>query len=207
MTDETYDLIYKLVIIGDSGVGKTGIMNRYLHSTFNEHSKSTIGVEFGTKKTIIDNSVIRAQIWDTAGQEKYKSITSAYYKGAKAAIIVYDITNKLSFDNIDKWIGDIKANADKNIILLICGNKSDLGEKRVISLDEALAKSSNNNLIFFETSAKTGYNIDEVFEFISASVYKEYKQMINEENEDTINIDKNVNVLNDNKNKDKKTCC
>lgn len=207
MSDETYDLIYKLVIIGDSGVGKTGIMNRYLHNTFNEHSKSTIGVEFGTKKTTIDNSVIRAQIWDTAGQEKYKSITSAYYKGAKAAVIVYDITNKLSFSNIDKWIGDIKANADKNIILLICGNKCDLGDKRVIGLDEALEKSSNNNLILFETSAKTGYNIDEVFDLISASVYKEYKQMINEEKEDTISIDKNVNILNDNKDKVKKTCC
>ncbi len=207
MDDETYDLIYKLVIIGDSGVGKTGIMNRYLHNNFNEHSKSTIGVEFGTKKSIIDNSVIRAQIWDTAGQEKYKSITSAYYKGAKAAIIVYDITNRLSFDNIDKWISEIKANADKNIILVICGNKCDLSDKRVISLDESLDKSSNNNLILFETSAKTGYNIDQAFDVISASVYKEYKQMIDEENKDTISIDKNIDILNDKEKKEKKTCC
>ena len=117
-TDE-YDYLFKLIIVGDSNVGKTNIMSKYIKDQFNINSKSTIGVEFGTKILTIDNKKIKAQIWDTAGQERYKSITSAYYKGAKGAFIVYDITNKFSFDSVDKWVQDLNSYGDKNLTLLL----------------------------------------------------------------------------------------
>ena len=104
MENKEYDLLFKLILIGDSYVGKSNILLKYLKNQFNENSKTTIGVEFGTKNIIINNKRIKIQIWDTAGQERYRSITSAYYKGAKGALIVYDITRKNTFDNIDKWI-------------------------------------------------------------------------------------------------------
>ena len=108
MENKEYDLLFKLILIRDSCVGKSNILLKYLKNQFNDNSKATIGVEFGTKNIIINNKRIKIQIWDTAGQERYRSITSAYYKGAKGALIVYDITRKNIFDNIDKWITDLK---------------------------------------------------------------------------------------------------
>lgn len=188
MEDEGYGLIYKLLIIGDAGVGKTGIMNRYIYNNFNHQSKPTMGVEFGTKKTKINNIIIRAQIWDTAGQEKYRSITSAYYRGAKAAIVVYDITNKESFDNVEKWISEIKATGDKKMFIVICGNKVDLEEQREVSIEKAKEKSANNNLMLIETSAKTNENIDQVFDIISNFIYNDYKDNIEIEREEVIDV-------------------
>ena len=130
MEKESYDLLFKLILIGDSCVGKSNILLKYLKNEFDPNSRATVGVEFGTKNIIINNKKIKIQIWDTAGQERYRSITSAYYKGAKGALIVYDITRKCTFDNIDKWISDLKLNGDKNICIVILGNKSDLDDKR-----------------------------------------------------------------------------
>ena len=114
LADE-YDYLFKLIIVGDTNVGKTNIMSKYIRDQFNFNSKSTIGVEFGTKIITIENKKIKAQIWDTAGQERYKSITSAYYKGAKGALIVYDITNKFTFESVDKWVQDLNSYGDKNL--------------------------------------------------------------------------------------------
>ena len=112
MEEEEYSLLFKIILIGDANVGKTNILSRYISDTFLETSKSTVGVELATKVEQYNNKKIKIQIWDTAGQERYKSITSTYYKGAKGAFIVYDITRKSTFDNIDKWIGDLKNNGD-----------------------------------------------------------------------------------------------
>ncbi len=204
MEEESYDIIYKLLIIGDAGVGKTGIMNRYIYNNFNSQSKPTMGVEFGTKKTKINNTIIRAQIWDTAGQEKYRSITSAYYRGAKAAIVVYDVTNKDSFNNIEKWINEIKATGDKDMIIVICGNKIDLDEQRIVSMEEAKEKAANNKLILIETSAKTNENIDKVFDNISNFIYNDYidNKDINIDKEDIIDVT-HIDIIE----KDKKKCC
>ena len=112
-----YNLIFKIVLIGDSNVGKTNILSKYLQNEFNPDSKATVGVEFGSKTININNNVIKAQIWDTAGTEKYRSITNAYYKGAKGAFVVYDISRKTSFNNIDKWLFDLKIMEMKILIL------------------------------------------------------------------------------------------
>ena len=114
-----YNLIFKIVLIGDSNVGKTNILSKYLQNEFNPDSKATVGVEFGSKTFNINDNVIKAQIWDTAGTEKYRSITNAYYKGAKGAFVVYDISRKTSFNNIDKWLFDLKNNVYENINIVL----------------------------------------------------------------------------------------
>lgn len=152
MTEEYYDLIFKMVIIGDSGVGKSNLFSRYMHNTFNLSSKTTIGVEFGAKKLHIQGRSVKAQIWDTAGQERYKSITSAYYKGAKGALLVFDLTSQESFDAIDKWLSDVKNEGDPQIIIILIGNKSDLIEDRQVKHEVARAKAENlgkQNMIKF----------------------------------------------------------
>jgi len=136
MSDEDVDMIFKVVLVGDSGVGKSNILSRYLTDEFNLDSKSTVGVEFGAKKIKVNNMTIKAQIWDTAGQERYKSITNAYYKGAKGALLVYDITNKESFTNTTKWISELKLNGDKDVTIILIGNKCDLEDKREVPKEE-----------------------------------------------------------------------
>ena len=118
MSDEEYDDIFKVVLIGDSGVGKTNILSRYVRDEFSIETKSTVGVEFGSKIVKVNNKTIKVQIWDTAGQERYKSITTAYYKGAKGAFVVYDISKKDSFTNVDKWIGELKTHGDAEVCVL-----------------------------------------------------------------------------------------
>ena len=127
--EENYEVMFKVVLIGDMKVGKTNIVSRYIKNEFNKDSMSTIGVEFGSKELVIEGHNVKVQIWDTAGQEKYKSITNAYYKGAKGAFVVYDITNKNSFDNADNWLNNLRASADKKCSIILIGNKSDLENK------------------------------------------------------------------------------
>ena len=128
-SDDNYDMIFKLVLIGDSFVGKTNIMSKYLKNEFHEDSKATVGVEFGSKKFVIDKVNIKAQIWDTAGQERYKSITNAYYKGSKGAFVVYDITRKETFTHVTKWLEEVQSNSSKSITVILIGNKKDLEDK------------------------------------------------------------------------------
>ena len=205
---DEYDFLFKLIIVGDSNVGKTNIMSKYIHNQFNQHSKSTIGVEFGTKIVNIDNKKIKAQIWDTAGQERYKSITSAYYKGAKGALIVYDITNKFSFDSVDKWVQDLNSYGDKNITLLLVGNKSDLEEKRQILKENGEEKAKSFNLGFIETSACSGDNIDQAFVIMLKEVLKKYIDE-NDINNDEFEASggKNLELNKKDNNKKKKRCC
>ncbi len=148
MNDDDYDMIYKIVLIGDSGVGKSNLLTRYTKNEFSLHTKTTVGVEFGAKKFEIDDSKVKAQIWDTAGQERYKSITSCYYKGAKGGIIVYDITKKESFHNVDKWLQEFKRNADDDACFILLGNKCDLTEEREVSTDDGLSKAETYSKYF-----------------------------------------------------------
>ena len=204
MENKEYDLLFKLILIGDSYVGKSNILLKYLKNQFNENSKTTIGVEFGTKNIIINNKRIKIQIWDTAGQERYRSITSAYYKGAKGALIVYDITRKNTFDNIDKWITDLKLNGDKNICIIILGNKSDLIDKREINKNDGIKKAEMYKTAFVETSALNGDNISKAFDELIEQIVINNKNIFQDDNENE--IDKGVN-LNDEKNNNKKKCC
>ena len=204
MENKEYDLLFKVILIGDSCVGKSNILLKYLKNQFNENSKTTVGVEFGTKNIIINNKRIKIQIWDTAGQERYRSITSAYYKGAKGALIVYDITRKNTFDNIDKWITDLKLNGDKNICIIILGNKSDLIDKREINKNDGIKKAEMYKTDFLETSALNGDNISKAFDKLIEQIVINNKNIFQDDNENE--IDKGVN-LNDEKNNNKKKCC
>ena len=210
---QEYDFLMKLILVGDSGVGKTNILSKYLKNDFDPDSKATVGVEFGTKNIEIDNKRIKVQIWDTAGQERYKSITSTYYKGAKGAFIVYDITRKSTFDNIDKWIGDLKNNGDENMIVYLVGNKSDLNDMREVRKDEAMTKSEKFNIAFSETSALYGDNIHKIFQDLMEKVYINFYRNVNTNREKEINkgVDLNgeSNEKNNNQNnqESERKCC
>ena len=208
--NDDYDYLFKLIIIGDSYVGKTNIMSQYIKKEFNENSKSTIGVEFGNKIIKIDDKIIKAQIWDTAGQERYKSITSAYYKGAKGAFIVYDITSKVTFNSVDKWIQDLNLYGDKNLTLLLIGNKSDLEEKRQIKKEVGEEKAKSFGLGFIETSACTGENIDKAFDILLKEVCNKYHvEISNNEELENVNKGKNIEIEIEEENNTvkKKSCC
>ena len=205
MEKESYDLLFKLILIGDSCVGKSNILLKYLKNEFDPNSRATVGVEFGTKNIIINNKKIKIQIWDTAGQERYRSITSAYYKGAKGALIVYDITRKCTFDNIDKWISDLKLNGDKNICIVILGNKSDLDDKREVSKGDGIKKSEMYKTAFLETSALNGDNIGKAFDEIIEQIIQNNKSFFEDSNKKE--MDKGVNLNETNKDNDKKKCC
>ena len=169
------DLKLKLVLLGDSGVGKTNLISRYIHNAFQQDTKATIGVEFFCKTFKVNNNkVIKIEIWDTAGQERYKSITSVYYKGAKGAFIVYDITSRKSFDNVDKWIEEIKEKTSKDIKLLVIGNKIDLNEQRVISTEEAKYRYKDMDIPVIETSALNDTNVADAFINMVKIIYEDY---------------------------------
>ena len=171
------DFKLKIVLLGDSGVGKTNLISRYISNTFDENTKSTIGVEFFCKTFKVNkDKIIKIELWDTAGQERYKAITSVYYKGAKGAFIVYDITSKKSFDNIDKWINEIKEKNTNEVKLIIIGNKIDLNDEREISFEEAKNKFKDKDIPLIETSALNDTNVNEAFISMVRILYLEYKK-------------------------------
>ncbi len=131
--------IVTVVLIGDSGVGKSNLLSRFTRNEFNLESKSTIGVEFATRSIQVDGKTIKAQIWDTAGQERYRAITSAYYRGAVGALLVYDIAKHLTYENVERWLKELRDHADQNIVIMLVGNKSDLRHLRAVPTDEARA--------------------------------------------------------------------
>ena len=209
--NETYDFLFKVVVVGDSGVGKTGITNRYLKGNFQEDTKTTVGVEFGAKKVYIKDKCVKIQIWDTAGQERYRSVTTAYYKGAKGALIVYDITNTQTFENVECWIKEVKDATDKEIKIILIGNKSDLEENRLVSVEEGRLMSEENNLSFFETSGKNNINVDKAFDDISVEVVSNMIEKSKFEDKDDFLLSSNFKNMNLNENNDKlvkkKECC
>lgn len=162
----TYNYLFKILLIGNSGVGKSCIMTRFVDNDFSDEFNSTIGVDFKIKTLIVDNKLVKLQIWDTAGQERFKTITSSYYRGAHGIIIVYDITDRKSFSDIINWIAEIKRYSGNNAIIMIVGNKSDMKE-RVISYEEGQDLAYAHDCEFYEVSAKTNSHITEMFNTIS----------------------------------------
>ena len=158
---EDYKL--KVVVVGDSGVGKTNLIKRFVSNTYNPNTKATVGVEFLSKSYKINDQVFKIEIWDTAGQERYKSITAAYYKGAKGALIVYDITQKDSFENINKWMSEVRDKSSKDLKIMIVGNKTDLENERQVSTEEALEKAKELGSPVMEASALDGSNVKDAF--------------------------------------------
>ncbi len=209
--NDDYESLYKIIIIGDSGVGKSNILGRYIRNEFRVDTKSTVGVEFGSKKVIIENTPIKLQIWDTAGQERYRSITSAYYKGSKGCFIVYDITSLQSFENLGKWLEEIKRSGDKTISIILVGNKCDLESERKVSLEMGKKKAEEMNCPFYETSALSNTKIEEVFKAMCEDIFKKAKSEKKDEDDDDDDYDivkdenKIININIDTKKK--KKCC
>ncbi|KAL9258465.1 Ras-related protein [Drosera capensis] len=166
------DYVYKLVVTGDSAVGKSQILSRFAKNEFSFDSKSTIGVEFQTRTVSINSKLIKAQIWDTAGQERYRAVTSAYYRGALGAMLIYDITKRQTFDHIPKWVEDLRSHADSSVVIMLVGNKADLTEQRVVSTDDALEYAKSQGLFFYETSALSGENVEAAFLQVLEEIYK-----------------------------------
>jgi Ras-related protein Rab-11A len=172
MANDEYDFLFKVVLIGDSGVGKSNLLSRFTRNEFNLDSKSTIGVEFATRSIQVDAKTIKAQIWDTAGQERYRAITSAYYRGAVGALLVYDISKHQTYENVTRWLKELRDHADANIVIMLVGNKSDLRHLRAVPTEEAKQFASDNNLSFIETSALDASNVELAFQNILTEIYR-----------------------------------
>ena len=205
-----YDHLYKIIIIGDTSVGKTALLSKYLKGIFPTSPLSTVATEFATKIIQIkEGGYIKAQIWDTAGEEKYKSITYHHYKKSVGGLIVYDITKRSTFENVKNWYNDLIYKAEKGCIIALIGNKLDLveknGKKREVSKEEAQSYAEDNHMLFYETSALNGNNISDIFEELMQRIYTEKRKIpyINNAsgNRNNINIrskiEKNLNVNND----------
>ncbi|XP_049851497.1 uncharacterized protein LOC126326081 [Schistocerca gregaria] len=158
-----YDYLFKLLLIGDSGVGKSSLLLRFADNTFTESFISTIGVDFKIRTIPIDGTTVKLQIWDTAGQERFRTITSSYYRGAHGIIVVYDITHQDTFNNVQKWLQEIDRYACENVHKILVGNKSDLVSHRRVPIEVAQEFANSLNLIFLETSAKNSNNVEEAF--------------------------------------------
>ncbi|EYC37771.1 hypothetical protein Y032_0766g2167 [Ancylostoma ceylanicum] len=163
MARRPYDLLFKLLLIGDSGVGKTCILYRFSDDAFNTTFISTIGIDFKIKTIELRGKKIKLQIWDTAGQERFHTITTSYYRGAMGIMLVYDITNAKSFDNIAKWLRNIDEHASEDVVKMLLGNKCDMTERRVVSRERGEKIAKDHDIKFLETSAKANIHIDTAF--------------------------------------------
>ncbi|KAG0461216.1 hypothetical protein HPP92_021155 [Vanilla planifolia] len=154
--DDDYDYLFKVVLIGDSGL----------------ESKSTIGVEFATRSIHVDDKVVKAQIWDTAGQERYRAITSAYYRGAVGALLVYDVTRHVTFENVERWLKELRDHTDSSIVIMLVGNKADLRHLRAVPMENAKAFAERENTFFMETSALESMNVENAFTEVLSQIYR-----------------------------------
>ncbi|KAK4273642.1 hypothetical protein QN277_022005 [Acacia crassicarpa] len=169
--EKTEDYLFKIVLIGDSAVGKSNLLARFARDEFYSNSKSTIGVEFQTQKMDIDGKEIKAQIWDTAGQERFRAVTSAYYRGAVGALLVYDISRRQTFDSIGRWLNELHTHSDMNVVTILVGNKSDLKDAREVSTAEGKALAEAEGLFFMETSALDSSNVAAAFQTVVKEIY------------------------------------
>ena len=211
ISEGNYNYLLKFIIIGDAAVGKSNLLVRYTSGQFKEEYQLTIGVEFGSNNVIIGDNTYRIQIWDTAGQENFRSITRSYYKNTACAIIVYEISNKKSFENISSWIEECKNTAPKSILMVLVGNKCDLEDNREVTEEEGREFAEKNGMLFFETSAKTGKNVEELFKESVKVIDQKIKENYYDLENDSCGIKKGneeINVvLETNLEKDKKGCC
>ncbi|CAF0736680.1 unnamed protein product [Rotaria sp. Silwood1] len=162
-SSDSFDYLFKFLIIGSASTGKSCILHQFLENKFKHDSTHTIGAEFGSKVLTVGHKSVKLQIWDTAGQERFRSVTRSYYRGASGALLVYDISNRESYNAITNWLSDVRTSASPNIVIILCGNKKDLEEQRQVTYLEASRYAQEHDLMFLETSALTNENITESF--------------------------------------------
>jgi Ras-related protein Rab-11A len=168
---DDYDYLFKLVLLGDSGVGKSNLLSRFVRNEFDLNAKATIGVEFATKTVETEGRVVKAQIWDTAGQERFRAMTSAYYRGALGALLVYDVTRRETFEGASRWLAELREHADSRVVVMLVGNKSDLRGLRRVDKDEAAALAARNDVAFIETSALDASGVEVAFHRVVTDIF------------------------------------
>lgn len=203
---QDYDYLFKLLLIGNSSVGKSSILLRFADNTFTDNFLPTIGVDFKIKTFELQQKIIKMQIWDTAGQERFKTITSSYYRGAHAVLIVYDITDRQSFVDVENWLIETEKHASDGIIRLLVGNKSDLESKRIVTSEEGRNFAVNNGLEFIETSSKNNVNIEDAFLTVAKKI-KEKVQKLEEKSQGKGGSTKKTTVKIDTNEKQNGKCC
>ena len=183
-----FDYLLKYIIIGDEEVGKSNLLSHYIDDRFTSEYQSTIGVEFRAKNVVIRNTTYRIQMWDTSGKENFRSITRAYYKNSVCALVVYDISSRDSFNNVSTWIEDCRNNSSEKIFMVLVGNKSDLADKRQVSTEEGRELAEKYEMKFYETSAKTGENVNDIFNDSVDEIAKKMDQNYYDLENDTCGI-------------------
>lgn len=161
---------FKVVFLGEQSVGKTSLITRFMYDSFDTTYQATIGIDFLSKTMYLEDRTVRLQLWDTAGQERFRSLIPSYIRDSTVAVVVYDITNASSFQQVNKWIDDVRTERGHDVIIMLVGNKTDLADKRQVPIDEGEKKSQDLNVMFIETSAKAGYNVKQLFKRIAAAL-------------------------------------
>jgi Ras-related protein Rab-1A len=205
--NQEYDYLFKLLLIGNSSVGKSSLLVRFVDDIWEENFVPTIGVDFKLKTLDVNGKKVKLQIWDTAGQERFKNITASYYRGGNGVLVVYDITDRDSFTNLTSWLIEIEKNANKNVFKLLIGNKNDLESERKVTTEEGKEFADSNGMKFIETSAKTADKVYEAFELLTKEIIKNNlnkdKVITNKATERKIELNKGADL---NKKK-KEGCC
>jgi Ras-related protein Rab-1A len=205
--NQEYDYLFKLLLIGNSSVGKSSLLVRFVDDIWEENFVPTIGVDFKLKTLDVNGKKVKLQIWDTAGQERFKNITASYYRGGNGVLVVYDITDRDSFTNLTSWLIEIEKNANKNVFKLLIGNKNDLESERKVTFNEGKEFADSNGMKFIETSAKTADKVYEAFELLTKEIIKNNlnkdKVITNKGTERKIELNKGADL---NKKKEKGCC-
>ena len=205
MEDENYDFIFKVLLLGNSDVGKSSLLLRYVDSVWNDAFVPTIGVDFKVKTLTINEKKVKMQIWDTAGQERFRTVVSTYFRGAHGILLLYDVTNRDSFKNLESWLIEIEKNAKEKVLKILIGNKCDLTDDREIQSDEGKAFALRNGMEFMETSAKMNTNVTEAFETLGKLMI-EFNSKSNTATQKK-NENKNLKASSGMNLKTKKSCC
>jgi len=184
----SYAYLFKYIIIGDTGVGKSCLLLQFTDKRFQPTHDLTIGVEFGARMITIEDKPIKLQIWDTAGQESFRSITRSYFRGAAGALLVYDITRRETFQNLGLWLSDCKQHSNSNMTIMLIGNKTDMDSRRAVSFEEGETFAKQNDLIFLETSAKTAANVEQAFVGTARKIYEKIQKGVFDATNETYGI-------------------
>ncbi|KAH8084146.1 ras family-domain-containing protein [Filobasidium floriforme] len=161
---------YKLVFLGEQSVGKTSLITRFMYDTFDNTYQATIGIDFLSKTMYLDDRTVRLQLWDTAGQERFRSLIPSYIRDSSVAVIVYDITSRVSFQNTNKWVEDVRNERGQDVIIVLVGNKTDLNDKRQVTTETLETRAKELGVLYMETSAKAGHNVKNLFKKIALAL-------------------------------------